>query len=166
MPPVKRVTEATMLKYLTLALAAATLLGACADDNRDEAKKALKSTLNVGYEVEYGKLVNYPGGVVCGEYNPIGRFNVPEGLSTFIYRDGAIDRAPSDDDLAIFCNDDPAAAFQARFGTDPLDAGNTTLAAVRKDLETVDQALQQYRADNLIYPLSNQGLEALLCIPA
>lgn len=162
MPPVKRVTEATMLKNLTLALTltTATLLAACAD-NRDEAKNALKRSLSVGYEVEYGELNNYPGGVVCGEYNAIGRFNVREGLSTFIFRNGAVDRVPSDDDLAIFCSDDPAKAFQARFGIDSTDAGNATLAAVHRDLEAMGQALQQYRADNFIYPVTTQGLKAL-----
>lgn len=150
-----------MLKKVALVLVAVSFLAGCAD-HRNEAKKALEGTLRVGYKVEFGELTNYPGAVVCGEYNPIGRFGLKEGPAPFIYQDGKAKTAFSEDDLAIFCSEDPAAEFQARFGIDPLDQGNTTLATVREDLIKLDQALQQYLADNLNFPITNQGLQALV----
>ena len=68
---------------------------------------------------------------------------------------------PSDQDWAIYCNDDPAGEIFARFGVGPMNESNSTLIAVYRDLDRLDLALLEYLKDNLDYPLSHQGLEAL-----
>jgi type II secretion system protein G len=154
--------EIPMLTRLALAVAALLIVSGCAEDNSEAAKKAVRSHLPVAYEVEYSELVNYPGGVVCGEFDPIGRFGVHEGKLPFIFRAGEADVVPSADDLAIFCSSNPKAAFESHFNLGYPQGENDVLAKVIDDFRTLAEALEAYRADNMIYPITEQGLDALV----
>lgn len=154
-----------MLTRLALALAALWILSGCAEDNSEAAKKAVRSHLPIAYEVEYGELVNYPGGVVCGEFIPIGRFGEREGKIAFVYREGEADVVPSEDEQAIYCSPDPRAAFESRFGVSYPEGEDNVLVKVIEDFRALSEALEAYRADNMIYPVTEQGLEGLVSAP-
>jgi general secretion pathway protein G len=138
------------------------LLAGCAADNTDAIKAAIKNTLPVAYKVEYGEFKKFPGGVVCGEFIPIGRFDVPEGARQFIYYGDDIEFVPSADDLAIFCSKDQEKQIAKLLNIGLPAKENQSLLAIYKDLKALDAALQLYISDNQIYPLTAQGLEALV----
>lgn len=146
----------------TLALLAILFVASCAQDNTEEAKEAAKSGLSGLLRAEFGELLNFPGGVVCGEYEAFARYDESEGIYSFIYRDGTANMNPSDDDKAVFCGKDPAAQFQARFKTISPGQAGSSLAKIQQHMNELDNALNAYLADNEMYPVTLQGLEALL----
>lgn len=131
-------------------------------DNTDQAKKVLQAKLHNNPDVEYRGLKNFPGAVVCGEYNPEGEWGIREGYRRFIVRDNEADRIASDDDWEIFCSSDPAARLQAKFGIGPVNKENPALLKVQRDFRGLDLALYAYIRDNLTFPVTNQGLDALI----
>lgn len=149
-----------MYTKLAAALMTALCLSGCAEDNRDAAKQALESKQSIGIKLDYGEVTNYPGGVVCGEYSIVTRLGERDGPAPFIYVAGELYRAPSADDLAIFCSKDSAAQVRTRLGLPVGDKGNS-LATIHADLGRIDRALQDYLNDNQTYPATRQGLEAL-----
>ena len=155
-------TEVLNVIRILIALSVVCLMTACSDENSDAAKKAIKQNLPVAYEVEYGEFTNYPGGVICGEFTPIGRFGIPENTKPFIFMNGTANFVPSEDDRAIFCSKDQERQFRRRLGIDKTDKDSSSLQAVHLDLQKIDQALSLYLSDNRIYPLTPQGLQALV----
>ena len=147
-----------------LVLGAISLLFGCADNTGDidQAKKALQGILSSHADAEYRALESFPGGVVCGEYNPAGEFGIREGYTRFIVRNNEADRIASDDDWEIFCSKDPAAKLQDRFGIGPMNKANAALLQVQGDLNGLDLALNAYIKDNSIFPVTKQGLDALV----
>jgi general secretion pathway protein G len=144
-------------------LAIIALLGmtGCASDT-DSAKKALELTLSRVNDVEYRNLQTFAGGVVCGEFDPIVRFGEHLGYRRFLVVGDQADGEPSDQDWEIYCREDQARAVREHFGLGPLDASNPSLMAIYRDMDKVDIALNEYLTDNLNYPLTAQGLEALI----
>ena len=143
-------------------VATTLLLAGCAADNTDLIKEAIKKTLPVSYKVEYGEFKKFPGGVVCGEFVPIGRFDVPEAARPFIFHGNEVEFVPSEEDLAIFCTKDQDNKIAKLLNVTPPINENTSLRAIYKDMAALNTALQSYLADNQIYPLTAQGLEALV----
>lgn len=144
-----------------LVLGAIFLFSGCAD-NTEDAKKALQAKLHNSPDVEYRALKNFPGGVVCGEYNPEGEWGIREGYRRFIVRNNEADRIASEDDWEIFCSKKPAAKLQDRFGVGPMNKKNAALLQVHRDLNGFDLALNAYLRDNFTFPVTNQGLDALV----
>ena len=155
-------TEVLNVIRILIALAVTYLLTACSDDNAEAAKKAIKQNLPVAYEVEYGEFTNYPGGVICGEFTPIGRLGLAENSRPFIFINDAVNFTPSEDDLAIFCSKDQEGQFSKRLGIGTTEKDSSSLQAIHLDLQKIDQALTLYLSDNRIYPLTRQGLHALV----
>ena len=143
-------------------IAITLLLAGCAADNTDVIKEAIKNNLPVAYKVEYGEFKKFPRGVVCGEFVPIGRFDVPEKARKFIYVADEVEFVPSPDDLAIFCSEDQEKQIAKLMNIGIPAKDNQSLLAIYKDLTALDTALQLYISDNQVYPLTAQGLEALV----
>lgn len=155
-------TEVLKVVRILLALAVIYLMTGCSEDNSEAAKIAIKQNLPVTYKVEYGEFTSYPGGVLCGDFTPIGRFDVPEKPAAFVFINGEVLSPPSEDDLAIFCSKDQEGQLRKRLGISNAGKGAQSLQAVRQHLGDLDQALQAYLSDNRIYPLTEQGLTALV----
>jgi len=113
-------------------------------------------------DAEFRDVTTYPGNVSCGEVSSAGAWGEGEGFRRFIVRNDRADTAPSDDDWAIFCNEDPAAAMQSRFGIGPLDEAHPELLTVHRQLQELDLALSSYLADLKGYPPSEPGLQSLV----
>ena len=146
-----------------LALAILTALPACSN-RTEEAKDILASHMGDKLYLEYQNLETFPGGVVCGEF----RSNDPmRGSSRFrrfvVFGETAMHR-PSKRDLAIFCDEDSAAALRANFGIGPVEDEENHLSQIQSDLHQLQTALEQYREDNAFLPTPQQGLPALLSI--
>lgn len=147
-------------------IAAALLLAAgCEKYDDDEVKATVKQGLLSIYDAEFGELKRYPGQVVCGEVDAIGRFQEHEGLRPFVFRDGEAIMNPTEDDLAIFCSENPAAQYEQRFGTVPTSQSGSSLKTIQQHMNALDEALQAYLDDNQLLPLTHQGLEALVSAP-
>jgi type II secretion system protein G len=153
--------EVDTLARWALVLGAIFLFSGCAD-NTEDAKKALQAKLHNSPDVEYRALKSFPGGVVCGEYNPEGEWGIREGYRRFIVRNNEADRIASEDDWEIFCSKKPAAKLQDRFGVGPMNKKNAALLQVHRDLNGFDLALNAYLRDNFTFPVTNQGLDALV----
>jgi general secretion pathway protein G len=133
------------------------LLFGCADPI-DGAKKTLEDRLSNNFDVEYRNTRGFPGDVVCGEVDNRDRWGNGRGYQRFIVRADRAYTTPSEDDWGIFCNEDPAAALQARFGIDPMGSENNNLQTVYRQLNEMDLALRQYLTDNKAFPQTTEEL--------
>lgn len=150
---------------LTVTLGAVFLLSACGDNAAqrfEEAKALLEPTLRRDSAPEFRDLATFPGNVVCGEYNARGYWGNRQGFRQFVVHGKEAIPGPSESDLDIYCNQDPAAALQARYGIGPVDRKNQALLAVQDNLTRLNTALAQYLEDNAMLPTTEQGLEALV----
>ena len=149
-----------MLKPALL-LTTTLLLYGCAD-RMEEAQEVLKSHLVERKYVEFQQLVEYPGGVVCGEFRQSDPMRGNSRSRQFIVWGDMAKVNPSPTDSAIFCSEDQAGALAANLGIGPLDSTNTQLRRIRADMKLVQEALDLYLADNLYLPSTAQGLAALV----
>ncbi|MEH6634225.1 MAG: type II secretion system major pseudopilin GspG [Halioglobus sp.] len=155
--------EVDVLFKWTIVLGTVFLLFGCTQGagNADNAMKVLAKTLPVSADAQFQNLNTFPGDVTCGEYNTKGEYRTYEGFRRFIVRNEQADKIASDDDWDIFCNRDPAARIQARFGIDLIDGENRTVATIQQQLNALVNALDAYLADNATLPVTEQGLAAL-----
>ena len=145
-----------------LSLASILLLQACSDDI-GKAKEILESGFKGKRTTfEYRNLEAFPGGVVCGDVLVDDPMQRSIRYRQFIVWGDHAQYRPSQEDWAIFCSQDPAAALQATFGIGPLDTQAGQLSKVRKDIRALQQPLQQYLEDNYFLPSTGQGLAALV----
>ena len=146
----------------SLVLAVTLALAGCAH-RMDDTKAAVEAELAHTYTVEYSDVRTFPSsGVSCGKVNAIGRWGEGEGKRRFIVIDNQGNIAPSEDDWAIFCSEEPADALQARLGIGPLDKTNPELLTIHRQLNELDDALRRYLIDNGTFPPANPGLQSLL----
>jgi type II secretion system protein G len=128
----------------------------------DVAKEALEAQLSTNRaDIEYGEVGKFAGGVVCGEFS---EFDPNEGRTDFkyfLYRAGRAYERPGDDDLAIFCSDDPAAQLYSRLGIGPYVRENASLHKVHTDLGKLQSALEAFRQANKRVPGNLRGLDEL-----
>lgn len=143
-----------------LSISMCLLLLACSD-NTEHAKSLMMSRLAETRGVEFQNLESFPGDVVCGEYRGSDPMMSSSDFRRFIVVGDVADNRPSDDDWAIFCSSDPAAALQTRLGIGPLQDPETQISQVRSDLEQIGAALREYLTDNFALPTTTQGLSAL-----
>jgi general secretion pathway protein G len=144
-----------------LAFAVIVTLAGCATSARDT-KTAVESQLAHKDTVDYRDITTYPGNVVCGAVNAIGPWGEGAGYRRFLVRNDRAIIEPSAEAWAIFCTDNPASALQSQLGIGPVDESNPKLMAVRSQLNTLIQALEQYRTDNQAFPPTTPGLQSLL----
>ena len=145
----------------SIALAVVLILSGC--DNRIEvATTAVEKELIHKNTVEYRQMKTFPGDVVCGEVNASGAWGEGAGYRRFIVRGDTANTLPSDDDWVIFCSKDSAAALQSRLGIGPLDKTNPDLLTVQQHLNELNQALQRYFTDRLVFPATEPGLQSLV----
>ena len=149
-----------MSRYIVILLALVAFTGC--DNGIEAAKTAVEAQLVHKQTVEYSDLEHYPGKVICGKINAAGAWGEGAGYKPFVVVDGLAETAPSDDDLAIFCSQDPAAALLARLGIGPMDETNPDLLLVQKHLNQLDSALRLYLENNPAYPPTKPGLQRLL----
>jgi type II secretion system protein G len=112
--------------------------------------------------VDYRDITKYPGNVVCGTVNAAGPWGEGAGDRRFVVRNDRAIIGPSTEAWAIFCTDNSASALQSQLGIGPVDASNPKLMAVQRQLNTLIQALEQYRTDNQVFPQTTPGLQSLL----
>ena len=149
-----------MAKY-ALILAAITLLPACSDP-MESAMSAVENELTYKNQIKYEGLTSYPGDVICGRVNSAGAWGEGQGFRKFVVRENRADLAPSSDDWAIFCSENPSQALQSQLGIGPVDKSNPKLLQVQQQLNELDRALQSYLTDALTYPPTQEGLQSLL----
>jgi len=147
------------LKQIAL-IVIALLVSACSTSPK-KAQEALESTLTDPRYVSYRNLQSYPGKVMCGEYNGMNAMGNPGGWKEFLYRNGAAQSDPTEDDLYIFCSDDAIARIEETFGITPMSKDNVALMQIRADLHNLQEALEMYYDDNSNYPSTEQGMVAL-----
>lgn len=145
-----------------LALASILLLQACSDDI-GKAKEVLEAgTKGKHVTFEYKNLEAFPDGAVCGDVRVDDPMQRSSRYRRFIVWENHTQDRPSQEDWAIFCSQDPAAALQASFGIGPLDTQAQQLSQIRNDIRALQQSLQGYLEDNFVLPSTGQGLAALV----
>jgi general secretion pathway protein G len=149
-----------MIKW-ALALAAAALLVACSDEGIDTAKQLLEGRLLDARDIKYRNVQAFPGDVVCGEFSTMDPLGSGRPFRPFIVRGERPDARPSKDDWLIFCSDDSAAALQSRLGMGPVGKPGSPLEKIHTDISALNQALDEYLADNFFLPSTPQGLATL-----
>ena len=143
-------------------LAAIVFISGCADPIAS-AKEAVKAQATNKREISYRNLEEFPGNIVCGEYNEVTRWGEGADFQRFITRDDLVDATPSEADWQIFCSQDSASELQSMFGIGPVSEQNTTLQQTYAQLSSLAAALESYKKDYASYPdpTKTAGLQAL-----
>ncbi len=149
------------LQHAMVAMALTGVLAGCSREaeQREAVIKAIEAVQFEEMELTLHDLSYYPGDVACGEYGTVDKWGKPTSSRKFIVRDSLADTRPSREDRRFFCSEDPAAEFRALTG---IDWSGPTARAVYRDLQSLQQALDAYAADNARVPTPKQGLAALV----
>ncbi len=148
-----------------LLLCIAILSQACVN-HTELAKEALEADLpSIGKfssrGVTFRNIENYPGNVVCGEYTTSARPS-EHSYKPFIYTLSGLNRHPAKIDLSVFCSTDAQQGLYLSSGIKYSGSTKAVVQRIRKDLNPISVALQEYQTDNFLLPTSSQGLEALV----
>ncbi len=158
-----------MSRILALAVALPCIVALLSGCHADEeaAQQMVRNSLVIKDELEFRKVRTMPGDVVCGEFSAYLSYTNPkQEFAPFYTLDGQLNRSPSPEQLAIYCNEDPAAGLQQLTGSTRFTADNAALARITADLGALADALTRYYRDNDRYPDAEQGLVALVTKPA
>ncbi|WP_116364634.1 type II secretion system protein GspG [Parahaliea mediterranea] len=153
-----------MFKHLLTTLPLVSLLAACSDPVED-ARQAVTAALGPKGTTEVSDAVHYRSGAVCGRYERFDRWGESSSRRSFIYLDGETMIRPSQDDLTVYCTDNPKLVVQEKLGIPLTGDGAEQTATVAGDLSTLAEALERYLQDNGSYPSTEQGLQALISEP-
>ena len=148
-----------------LLLCIAILSQACVN-HTELAKEAVEADLSsIGKystrDVVFRNIENYPGNIVCGEYTTSKRPS-EHSYNPFIYTASGLNRHPEKSDLSVFCSADAQKGLYLSSGINYSGTSKAVVQRIRKDLNSIFVALQEYRADYLLLPTASQGLEALV----
>lgn len=141
-------------------IALTSLLGACANPVRD-AEQSVADHLKHTETLEFRNLVQYPGPVVCGQYRAIQRFGETTRWQPFVYRSGEAEVSPQAGDVTVFCSEDPAASLQQQFSIRVDAESRGPLTQISADLRLLHETLERFYTDNMNYPSTARGLQAL-----
>ncbi len=142
--------------FIALPLIAA--IGGCAA-TQEKATDVMDKSLD-GQFTSYDDLRTYPGQVTCGKYTVITASGDVEERDFIVIETTSIMR-PKKRDLAVFCSEDPKASLNASLGID-YDAQKPQIDAILADFEMLEAPLLAYEKDNIYFPWSDQGLDALV----
>jgi len=102
----------------------------------------------------------YPGNVTCGEYLDRDYQGFPE-FKSFVVIDTVANMRPTKLDVSIFCSDNPKAALNDALNVD-FDAQQASIMAIMQDFAVLESTLAAYEKDNRQFPMTDQGLAALV----
>ena len=102
----------------------------------------------------------YPGNVTCGEYLDQDYQGFPE-FKSFVVVDTVANMRPTKLDVSIFCSDNPKAALNDALNVD-FDAQQASIMAIMQDFAALESTLAAYEKDNRQFPMTDQGLAALV----
>ncbi|MBN7798827.1 type II secretion system protein GspG [Parahaliea mediterranea] len=154
-----------MIKRTLLCLATLPLFVACTYPV-EKAEQAVAAELEV-YGDDY-RLIDtrqYDNGTVCGSYQSFGKWGESGPKRRYIYRDGRAQLAASEDDVAVFCTENPVAAMEQRFGIVMGPESHQAISKIIGDFERLSEALEQYYQQHGGYPTTAEGLAALSKAP-
>lgn len=135
-----------------LVLTLLILTAGCASPEQ-KAMGALEDGLGASDYVRYKEVNTYPGGVVCGRIQVTNKWGESTRAKRFVYQSDAISTNPSQDDWAIFCNEDPAAALYEKQGINTTDEAMTArLKQIRSDLHALEKTLKNTASENITPP--------------
>ncbi len=149
------------MQRLQITLTTVTMLSFLAGCTSTEEKasrvmdESLRSTSKT-----YKEMVSYPGNVTCGKYLDRDFQGFPV-YKDFVVVDTEANLRPSELDLAIFCSDDPLNALNEALAID-YAAQSTEVDAILNDFRALQEPLLQYEQDNRVFPVTDQGLQALV----
>lgn len=144
----------------SLLLAPLLLLGACGDPV-ETAREAVIAELNKRGDYEIIDAALHGEGAVCGHYRMMGKWGEEGRPEAYIYRDGRAHLFASEEEVAVFCSETPAAAVQEHFGINLEGEGLEAIRQVAGDLDAISGALENYYKNHGNYPSTLQGLAAL-----
>ena len=135
-------------------------LGACSG-LQQEAQQSLLSTLPDRRGVTYENMKTYPGRVVCGDYTASSVMGYSRRTRPFIYHGGEVLSQPGADAVAIYCTSEPVKAVHERLGIGPMTEDNDELQKIYRDMQSLDDALQEHISKRGDLPSDSMGLDAL-----
>lgn len=139
--------------FRVLVLLSALMLSACASYTRDYEQRLVKSLPNQR-DVTFADQKTYPGQVLCGQYTAL----IGNGFSTrtrpFVVTEERVMESPTDDETAVYCTRNAAAALYERTGIGPDGDDWTALRAVFADMQAIDAAITAYYNRNAALPTS------------
>lgn len=154
-----------MMKRTLLCLATLPLFVACTYPV-EKAEQAVAAELEMyGDDYRLRDTRQYGEGIVCGSYQSFGKWGEPGPERKFIYRDGKAQVPASEDDVAVFCSDNPSAAVAQRFGIVVGPESRQAISKVIADFKQLAEALERYSEQHDAYPTTAQGLAALSKAP-
>ena len=149
-----------LLAIPTTALCLIALV-ACSDraDREAAVKAAVADAQHAKVAIEYSPMKHFPGGITCGSYGTVDKWGKETSSQDYIVRNGLADIRPREEDLQIFCSEQPAAEVRARLG---IDWNAPAVQRIYQDLTTLQTALDAYVKDNFNQPTPRQGLAQLV----
>ncbi len=147
---------------LLVALVLIVGLSACSERSR-LVSKALEAGIIQERYVDYWILKQYSDGIYCGKWDKNNKQKKwREGYRYFAVVEGVVDTNPSRDVWQIFCSDDPISGIKKRFGIGPIGPEEGHVHLVYRELESITELLNAYKADQEHFPYSEDGLSPLL----
>ena len=149
------------MSRLSAALLLTALLGhltACTS-NEEKATQVMNESLRSTSKT-YKDMASYPGNVTCGKYLDRDFQGFPV-YKEFVVVDTVADLRPNKLDLAIYCSDDPLAALNQALSID-YEQQKDQIDAILNDFRMLSDLLLQYEEDNRNFPVTEQGLQALV----
>ena len=138
-----------------------SVLTGCASTAPDARSVVIASEAKTSM-VDFRNIREYQGNVTCGSYQVTSKWGESDGFRDFLVVGGQLKQRPNQQETTVFCTDHPKEAFEKEFGISPADNNNKGLQKFRKDLNTLELALSEYKADRGKFPTADQGLLALV----
>lgn len=110
--------------------------------------------------ITYRNIEDYPGKVVCGEYSTSRRAS-DSSFKPFIYKSSGISRHPSKEELTVFCSMDAQQSLYLSAGINFSGDSKAGLLLIRRDMNEIRAALEQYQSDQFRLPTSDEGIKSL-----
>ena len=148
----------TTFRRYVLPLAATIALVGCASGakkNEEALAEAMPNKMS-----SFRNMNTYPGNVTCGEYLDQDYQGFPE-FKSFVVVDTVANMRPTKLDVSIFCSDNPKAALNDALNVD-FDAQQASIMAIMQDFAALESTLAAYEKDNRQFPMTDQGLAALV----
>lgn len=143
--------------FRVLGLLSVLILSACASHTRDYEQRLVKSLPNQR-DVSFANQKTYPGKVLCGQYTAL----VGNGFSTrtrpFVVTPERVMENPTNNETAVYCSKNPAAALYERTGIGPDNDDWTALSSVYADMQAINEAVVAYYNRNAALPMNLEKL--------
>jgi hypothetical protein len=147
-----------MTRFVTALLP--VLISACASFPTDEYRERLLAELPRPDDVEVLSEERYPGGVMCGEFSYFEGNGFVRATRRYIVTPDFARIRPGQDELALYCSDNPLEAAYERLGFGPGANGWETQQRVSRDLRRLQGALETHYNEHYGLPRTLAELAA------